>query len=112
MPVIPHNIITTHFTFVSDQNGIGNRYAGFFTTERAGLDTLVLIGDDVLRNPTPRDVDSVLRYYKKDDVDSIAIVSVTNDSAYVFPLTNYGSSLRETRIAGENNQVSEVTRQK
>ncbi len=107
----PTQYNNNHFTFVSDQNGIGNRYAGFFTTERAGLDTLVLIGDDILRNPTPRDVDSLLRFYKQDDVDSIAVVSVTNDSAYIFPLTNYGSSLRETRVAGDYDQVSEVTRQ-
>ena len=107
----PTQYNNNHFTFVSDENGIGNRYARFFTTSTAGLDTLVLIGDDILRNPTPKDVDSLLRFYKKDDVDSIAVVSVSNDSAYVFPLTNYGSSLRETRVAGDNNQVSEVTRQ-
>jgi hypothetical protein len=107
----PTQYNNNHFTFVNDENGIGNRYAGFFTTEKAGLDTLVLIAGDILRNPTPKDVDSLLRFYKKDDVDSIAVVSVSNDSAYVFPLTNYGSSLRETRVAGDNNQVSEVTRQ-
>jgi hypothetical protein len=38
-----------HFTFVSDENGIGNRYAGFFTTERAGLDTV--IQNDKAPNP-------------------------------------------------------------
>jgi hypothetical protein len=100
-----------HFTFVSDENGVGNRYAGFFTSTKAGLDTLVLIGDDILRNPTPKQVDSTLIAYKKTDVDSIAVVSISEDSAYSFPLTNYQSSLVETRIAGENNQVSEVTRQ-
>ncbi|MEO7264923.1 MAG: hypothetical protein ABIW38_08425, partial [Ferruginibacter sp.] len=100
-----------HFTFVSDENGIANRYAGFFTTTKAGLDTLVLIGDDILRNPSAREVDSTLRAYKKTDVDSIAVVSVSTDSAYSFPLSNYPSSLAETRIAGDNNQVSEVTRQ-
>jgi hypothetical protein len=107
----PTQYNNNHFTFVSDENGVGNRYAGFFTTESAGLDTLVLIGDDILRNPTPKDVDSLLKVYKKTDVDSIAVVAVSNDSAYVFPLTNYSSSLRETRVAGDNNQVSEVTRQ-
>ncbi|MEP6583230.1 MAG: hypothetical protein ABJA90_03140 [Ginsengibacter sp.] len=107
----PAQYNNNHFTFVSDENGVGNRYAGFFTTERAGLDTLVLIGDDILRNPTEIEVDSVLKSYNKQDVDSIAVVSITNDSSYVFPLTNYASSLRETRSAGDNNQVSEVTRQ-
>ena len=100
-----------HFTFVSDENGIGNRYAGFFTTTKAGLDTLVLIADQILRNPSAKEVDSTLRVFKKTDVDSIAVVSISNDSAYTFPLTNYQSTLGETRIAGDNNQVSEVTRQ-
>jgi hypothetical protein len=107
----PMQYNSSHFTFVSDENGVGNRYAGFFTSKKAGLDTLVLIGDDILRNPSLKEIDSTLRVYKKTDVDSIAVVSVSEDSAYSFPLTNYQSSLVETRIAGENNQVSEVTRQ-
>lgn len=99
-----------HFTFVSDENGIGNRYAGFFTTKKAGLDTLVLIADQILRNPSAKEVDSTLRVFRKTDVDSVAVVSISEDSAYTFPLTNYESTLGETRIAGDNNQVSEVTR--
>ena len=101
----------SHFTFVSDENGVGNRYAGFFTTQKAGLDTLVLISGQILRNPSAKEVDSTLRVYKKTDIDSVAVVSISNDSAYTFPLTNYQSTLGETRIAGDNNQVSEVTRQ-
>lgn len=107
----PTQYNVNHFTFVSDENGIGNRYAGFFTTKKAGLDTLVLIGDDILRNPSQKEVDSTLRAYKKTDIDSVAVVSVSEDSAYTFPLSNYPSTLGESRIAGENNQVSEVTRQ-
>jgi len=107
----PMQYNVNHFTFVSDENGVGNRYAGFFTTKAAGLDTLVLVGDDILRNPSKKEVDSTLRVWKKTDVDSVAVVAVSQDSAYTFPLTNYQSSLAETRIAGDNNQVSEVTRQ-
>jgi len=107
----PSQYNTTHFTFVSDENGIGNRYAGFFRSERAGLDTLVYIGDEVLRNPPRKEVDSVLKDWNKSDIDSVGYVSITTDSAYVFPLTNYQSSLLETRTAGDNTQVSEVTRQ-
>ncbi|MFS8083317.1 MAG: hypothetical protein ACMG51_07690, partial [Ginsengibacter sp.] len=107
----PSQYNVNHFTFVSDENGIGNRYAGFFTTKSEGLDTLVLINNEVLRNPTSAEVDSMLTLSKRQDVDSVAVVAVSSDSAYVFPLTNYGSSLRETREAGDNHQVSEVTRQ-
>jgi hypothetical protein len=106
----PSQYNTSHFTFVSDENGIANRYAGFFRTERAGLDTLVFIGDEVLRNPQIAEVDSMLRDWSKTDIDSIGFVSITNDSAYVFPLTNYQSSLLETRVAGDNQQVSEVVK--
>jgi len=107
----PSQYNTYHFTFVSDENGINNRYAGFFKTERAGLDTLVFIGDEVLRNPNRDEVDSLLKEWNKNDIDSVGFVSVTNDSSYVFPLTNYQSSLLETRTAGDNSLVSEVVRQ-
>lgn len=97
-----------HFTFVSDANGIGNRYAGFFSTKRAGLDTIYTIGDDFLRNPDKKELDSTLKAWEKTAPDSIGYISITNDSTYVFPITNYQSSLQETRGSGDNNQVSEV----
>ncbi len=106
----PSQYNTSHFTFVSDENGINNRYAGFFTTERAGLDTLVFIGDEMLRNPPQKEVDSLLKEWGKTDIDSVGFVSITNDSSYVFPLTNYQSSMLETRTAGDNQQVSEVVK--
>ncbi len=106
----PSQYNTSHFTFISDENGINNRYAGFFTTERAGLDTLVFIGDEVLRNPPQKEVDSLLAEWGKSDIDSVAFFSITNDSSYVFPLTNYQSSMLETRTAGDNQQVSEVVK--
>jgi hypothetical protein len=97
-----------HFTFVSDANGIGNRYAGFFRTQRAGLDTIYRIGEELLRNPERKELDSTLKAWSKDEPDSIGYISITNDSTYTFPITNYQSSLIETRGAGDNNLVSEV----
>ena len=106
----PSQYNTSHFTFISDENGINNRYAGFFTTERAGIDTLVFIGEEMLRNPPQNEVDSVLREWNKTDIDSVGFVSITADSSYIFPLTNYQSSMLETRTAGDNQQVSEVVK--
>lgn len=97
-----------HFTFISDESGIANRYAGFFTTQRAGIDTVYKIGDDILHNPDPKDLDSVLKAQNKTEPDTLYTFSITNDSAYVFPITNYQSGLKETKIAGDNGQVSEV----
>lgn len=104
----PTQYNNAHFTFISDENGVANRYAGFFTTERAGLDTVYLIGDDVLRNPDMKELDSTLKNWGKSEPDSVFSFSVTNDSAYVFPITNYQSGLLETKVAGDNGQVSEV----
>ncbi|MBV9987014.1 MAG: hypothetical protein JO301_05010 [Chitinophagaceae bacterium] len=100
-----------HFTFVSDANGIGNRWAGFFATQRNGLDTLYYIGDELLRNPSPKEFDSTLRAWQKQEPDSVSYFQVYKDSTYTFPITNYQSSLLETRIAGNNGQVSEVRRE-
>jgi hypothetical protein len=104
----PMQYNSNHFTFVSDENGIANRYAGFFHTQRAGLDTVYKIGDELLHNPTPADLDSTLKAYNKPQPDTNYYVSLSNDSAYVFPITNYQSSLVETKNAGDNGQVSEV----
>ncbi len=105
----PYNV--NHFTFVSDENGIANRYAGFFTTKKVGLDTLVIISNEILRNPTQREIDSTLAANKKSAIDSVAVVSISADSAYSFPLTNYQSSLAETKTSGVDRILSEVTRQ-
>jgi hypothetical protein len=102
---------TSHFTFISDETGIANRFAGFFSTERAGADTVYLIGDEILRNPDEKELDSTLKAWGKNEPDSIFAFSVTNDSAYVFPITNYSSNLLETRIAGDEGQLSEVRQQ-
>lgn len=97
-----------HFTFVSDENGINNRWAGFFTTQTGGLDTLYYIGEDILRNPDSKEMDSTLQAWQKVEPDSISYFKVYQDSTYTFPITNYQSSLQETRVAGNNDQVSEV----
>ncbi len=107
----PMQYNVNHYTFVSDQNGIGNRYAGFFTTKADGLDTLVFIGEEVLRNPDGKEVDSTLKAWDLPEPDSIGFVALTKDSTYTFPMTNYQSSLLETRNAGDRGQVSEVTQQ-
>ena len=104
----PTQYNTSHFTFVSDENGIANRWAGFFSTRRAGLDSVYIVGDEVLRNPDGFELDSTLRAWGKKEPDSVFAFSVTTDSAYVFPITNYQSGLLETKIAGDNGQLSET----
>lgn len=107
----PAQYNNNHFTFISDENGIGNRWAGFFTTTAAGIDTIFVIGDDFLRNPDYKELDSTLKAWNKSEPDSVFTFRITDDKAYTFPLTNYQSSVLESRIAGDNGQVTEVNRQ-
>ncbi len=107
----PAQYNVNHFTFVSDETGIANRYAGFFTTKKIGVDTLVLIGEDILRNPSIAEIDSALQSQQLKQVNKTTYVSLSADSAYSFPLTNYESNLAETRSAGEDRMLSEVALQ-
>ncbi|MBX9784855.1 MAG: hypothetical protein K2X48_16315 [Chitinophagaceae bacterium] len=107
----PSQYNVNHFTYISDENGIGNRWAGFFRTKAAGVDTMYRIGEDILRNPEPKELDSTLKAWNKSEPDSIGFFRVTDDSTYSFPITNYQSSVLETRTAGENGQVTEVNKQ-
>jgi hypothetical protein len=72
----PTQYNNSHFTFISDENGIANRYAGFFQTDRAGVDTVYRIGDLFLRNPLPKDLDSALKVYDQAEPDSMFVVSL------------------------------------
>ena len=108
---LPMQYNTNHFTYVTDENGVENRWAGFFSTQRNGLDTLYYIGDELLRNPIAKELDSTLVAWQKQEPDSISYFQVFKDSTYTFPITNYQSSLLETRSAGNNGQVSETRRE-
>jgi hypothetical protein len=98
-----------HFSFLSDENGILNRYAGMFVTKKAGLDTLITIGSDMLRNPTQHDIDSALASNNVKEITAMNVVSISTDSSYVFPITNIPYNIVETRTAGSDRVTSEVT---
>ncbi|MFP5039520.1 hypothetical protein [Parasediminibacterium sp. JCM 36343] len=106
----PMQYNVNHFTFVSDETGITNRWAGFFSTQRNGLDTLYYIGDELLRNPSPKEMDSALVAWQKQEPDSVSYFQVFKDSTYTFPITNYSNSIIETKVAGNNGQISETKR--
>ena len=107
----PTQYNANHFTYISDETGIGNRWAGFFSTNAAGIDTVYKVGDELLRNPETKELDSTLAVWKKSEPDSVFTFRITEDSSYTFPISNYQSSVLETSFAGDNGQVTELTRQ-
>ena len=106
----PTEYSDTYFTFVGDQNGIANRYAGFFKSQSEGLDTLYYIGADILHNPDKPELDSMLTAYGAQQPDSVKMKVLTKDSTYVFPLTNYADGIAESYQAGQKQEISETAR--
>ncbi|MDI9358966.1 MAG: hypothetical protein QM528_08460 [Phycisphaerales bacterium] len=108
---LPSQYDERFFTFVSDENGIKNRWAGQLTAQVDGLDTVYFIGTEVLTNPAIEEIDEVLKLWKKDEADSIRYFQVYKDTVVTFPLTNYQTSLLESQSGGKKNVVSEVRRE-
>ncbi len=107
---MPMQYTDRYFTFVGDQNGINNRYAGFFQSQSNGIDTLYYIGANVLRNPDQPELDSMLQSYGSSQPDSVKMAAITSDSTYVFPLTNYADGITESYSAGQKQIVSETVK--
>lgn len=107
----PAQYSVNYFTFINDEKGVTNRYAGFFNSKAAGLDTLYYVNGAILNNAAPKEIDSVLKAAKKNKPDSISYFRVTDDSTYTFPITNYESSLLETRMTGDKDLISETRRE-
>lgn len=105
---LPMQYNTTHFTFVSDANGIRNRYAGFFKSQAAGVDSLFYVGSEILHNPEQEELDSAMAAYGSTAPDSVEAIMLTKDSTYTFPISNYPYGIQESRITGEKGEVSEV----
>lgn len=105
---LPMQYSDTYFTFVNNENGISNRYAGFFRSEANGVDSLFYIGDAILHNPDPDDLDSTLKEYGSQQADSIKVIAITKDSTYTFPLTNYSFGITESTIAGTKQVIGDV----
>jgi hypothetical protein len=107
----PTQYNSNHFTFVNDEKGVANRYAGFFNSTAAGYDTLIYVGNSVLHNPSMKDIDSLLSTNKQQKPDSVGYFRVTDDSTYTFPISNYESGIVETRMSGDKDQISETRRE-
>lgn len=82
----PVQLNDTLFGFLADDNGIKNRYAGYFEKIFKGYDTLYYFRDSIVTNPA-WNVDS-LSQEERAKLDSVGVVEVYKDTAYTYPITN------------------------
>ncbi len=93
-----------HFAYLSDQNGIINRFAGYLDSLYDHTDTLVFYPDSISTNP-PWDYNDFKTFPK---FDSVTLVDRYRDTAYVFPVTNYSSNILEHDVLWKTGKVVEV----
>ena len=96
-----------HFAYLSDQNGITNRFAGYLDSLYDHTDTLVFYPDSTVTNPTYDYTD--LKTWPK--FDSMLLADIYRDTAYVFPTTNYAGNIVEHDINWKTGKMVEVFQQ-
>ena len=94
----------TYFAFLSDYNGIRNRFAGYLDTIYDHTNTILYLSDSVVVNPT-WDISEV---YKREDFDSLKYVEIFRDAAYTFPVTNYNTNILSHDISLRTGKLLEV----
>lgn len=92
---LPIQYDSTHFTFLSDMNGIKNQYAAYFDSIFLRTDTKVFFKDSTILNPS-YPLDSLIRIGL---IDTIIKTDVYKTIGISFPISNYGQSNLETDVA-------------
>ncbi|MCS6917057.1 MAG: hypothetical protein RMK52_02375 [Chitinophagales bacterium] len=95
-----------HFAFLSDANGIANRYAGYIDSVFSHYDRYYFFPDSVVVNP-PYNLDSLIAL-KSVRPDSTALVPVYRDTAIVWPVTDLSFSLLDQDWARRSSGMVEV----
>lgn len=85
----PIQLNGNNFAYLSDYNGIVNRFAGYLDTIYDHTNTIVFFRDSTVVNP----VFDISEVYKREDFDSLKYIPVFRDTAYTWPVTNYATNI-------------------
>ncbi|MFZ1824461.1 MAG: hypothetical protein WAU21_02595 [Chitinophagales bacterium] len=100
----PIQIDKTHFAYLSDQNGIVNRFAGYLDTVYTHTNTVVYFKDSTIVNPK-FDISEI---YTQPDFDSIGYFKMYKDTAYTFAISNYTTNILEHDASMRTGKILEV----
>jgi hypothetical protein len=102
----PMQIDSAHFTYLSDENGISNRFAGYIDSIFARYDRIIYYKDSTVTNPIGN-WDSILTA-NRSIIDSTKRVRVMKDTAYVFAVSNLSHGLMEQNVDTLSHQTLDL----
>lgn len=100
----PVQIEGKYFAYLSDQNGIVNRFAGYLDSLYDHTDTVVYFKDSTVTNP-PYPIPEMQSWAI---FDSLQYVDVYRDTAYTFPITNYATNILEQDAVWKSGKMVQV----
>jgi hypothetical protein len=102
----PQQADNRHFAFLSDENGIINRYAGYIDTVFSHFETTVYYKDSIKQY---RNIDvAKLRAEYGQVIDSLETEKIYKDTAYYFAITNLSRGLLEQDILLKKRKVLDL----
>jgi hypothetical protein len=102
----PQQYNEKYFSYISEENGIRNRYLGYFKNILARYDTVVFFRDSIVTNPT-WNLDS-LKNTTDNRIDSSKVLSIYKDVGEIFPHTDYVSNIVEEDISMKTGKTAQM----
>lgn len=107
--IMPQQYNDSLYAFISDRNGIRNRYTGYFRTITIGYDTTVFFPDSIVTNPE-WSLDS-MRAAADNGIDSVKVNPVRRNIGVTFPNSDYGRGILAHDISPYNMSTLEMFRE-
>ncbi len=98
------------YTFLSDRNGISNRFVGYLDNIFLRNDTVVYFADSIATNPTWSV--AALQQQPNNGIDSILVNPVYRLVGVTYPNSNYNASIREHDVAPRLGKSAQLLRSK
>ena len=103
---LPMQIDSSHFAYLSDANGIYNRWAGYIDSTFSHYHRTIYYQDSIVENPIGS-WDSLLAV-DNSIIDSFSQYPVYKDTAFVFPVTNFNRNIQEQDINPRLGRIADM----
>lgn len=96
----PSQYNSNSFSYLSDENGIRNRYIADVVSTQLGIDTFYTIADETYKNVSFDSLRTLLRAKRKTTADKRQLLIRTQEKTRASPITNYAHAIIESKYSG------------